>query len=492
MIRRSGGGSSLLASCSLAQMVRSCSVDANHGRMADRHAPRAESETKWLRTRLHAIDQFDAKPADRHDGYSSELAVSDMIAPISAGPAPQFTWRFYVTWWAWLGSAVSIAFVQTVPTKPVIIFLGIVLLYGALFPIRFYKALVWNFVPWGIVALGALSAIWSAVPMHSARSAAQIGLTTLVAIMFAQGLPAYSYIAALMYAFLTSVLASIYLPGGIFGSKNSLALAIALLLLSSCWVMLDKQQLKVSRMVALAALLGTPPMLFAAGSQGALLSAGFALICSFVPFLLRPLRSATRIQLILLGTAIFVFVLAVAFLTQDDLFDAGLVSIGKDATLTGRTVLWSHALGIIADHPVGGIGLQAFWVEGNRAAERFWALFFIYSRTGFHFHNLWLEIGAELGIPGVVIAALTTLTVLFNVFRWVLNDPKPESCFFSGFVTLVFFRTFGEAELYVQFYLVPMIFLAAYYYGASASSRQASLRSSSRTALHLAAAQQHA
>jgi hypothetical protein len=36
--------SGLLGSCSLAQMVRSGSVDANHGRMTDRHARRAESE----------------------------------------------------------------------------------------------------------------------------------------------------------------------------------------------------------------------------------------------------------------------------------------------------------------------------------------------------------------------------------------------------------------------------------------------------------------
>jgi exopolysaccharide production protein ExoQ len=144
------------------------------------------------------------------------------------------------------------------------------------------------------------------------------------------------------------------------------------------------------------------------------------------------------------------------------------MSIGKDATLTGRTLLWSHALDIIADHPFGGLGLQAFWVEGNRAAERFWAFFLIYSRYGFHFHNLWLEIGAELGIPGIVIAAVTTLVVIFNVFWWVLNDPTPESCFFAGFVTLTIFRTFGEAELYVQFFLMPMIFLAGYYYAASA------------------------
>jgi exopolysaccharide production protein ExoQ len=378
-------------------------------------------------------------------------------------------WQGYLAWWAWLCCAVSLAFSQAMPTIPVIIFLGVASLYSLFFPARPYRALTWNFVPWMIVGFAALSVIWSDVPMHSARAAAQIGLTTLVAIMFAQNLPAYSYISVLMYAFLSSVVASLYLPG-IFGAKNSQALAIALLILSSCWVMLDKQQPKIARMVALLALLGTPPLLLSAGSEGALLGAGFALLCSFVPFLLRSLRTHTRIFLLGFGVLVAGLSVGIALLLFDNLFDIMLESIGKDATLTGRTVLWSHAIDIIANHPFGGLGVQAFWVEGNRAAERFWAFFLIYTRTGFHFHNLWLEMGVELGITGIVIAAATTLVVVFNVFWWVLNDPTPESCFFAGFVTLAVFRTFGEVELYIQFFLMPMIFMSGYYYAASARS----------------------
>jgi exopolysaccharide production protein ExoQ len=388
---------------------------------------------------------------------------------VNSASLRQPAWQGYFAWWAWLCCAVSLAFSQAVPTTPVVIFLGVAGLYSLFFPARPYRALTWNFVPWMIVGLAALSAMWSDVPMHSARAAAQIGLTTLIAIMFAQNLPAFSYISVLMYAFLASVVASLYLPG-IFGAKNSQALAIALLLLSSCWVMLDKQQPKIARMVALLALLGTPPMLLAAGSEGALLGAGFALLCSFVPFLLKSLRSRTRIFLLGLGVLVAGLSVGIALLLFDNLFDILLGSIGKDSTLTGRTLLWSQAIDIIADHPLGGLGLQAFWVEGNRAAERFWAFFLIYTRYGFHFHNLWLEMGVELGIPGIVIAAVTTLVVIFNVYWWVLNDPTPESCFFAGFASLTVFRTFGEVELYVQFFLMPMIFMSGYYYAASARS----------------------
>jgi exopolysaccharide production protein ExoQ len=326
-------------------------------------------------------------------------------------------------------------------------------------------------VPWPIVVFGALSVIWSDQPMLSARAAAQIGITTLSAVMFAQGLQACSFIAIVMYALLASIVANLYVPG-IFGAKNSLGLTLALLILTSCWVMLDKQQPKLARMVALLALLGAPPMLVAAGSEGALLTGGFALLCSLVPLLLRPLPSSTRIVLIWFGVLAVCIGLAIAYLLFDNLFDLLLLTINKDVSLTGRTLLWSHAVYIIADHPFG-LGLQAFWVEGNREAERLWAYFYINSHTGFHFHNLWLETGVELGLIGIVIAALTTLAVFFNIFRWVLHDPGPESCFFAGFVTFVVSRTFGEVELYTQFSLIPMIFLAGYYYADSARKRSA-------------------
>jgi exopolysaccharide production protein ExoQ len=373
---------------------------------------------------------------------------------------------YRTAWFLWLCSAFSLAFNQAIPTIPAVIFLFAVLLYCVLFPVRAYLALTWNLVPWILVLFGLLSIIWSEQPAQSARAVPQIAITVLAAIMFAQGLQARSFIAISMYAFIASIVANLYLPH-IFGSKNQVGLTLALIMLSSFWVMLDKQQPKLSRTIALLAFLGTPSMLVDASSQGAVLAGGLALLTSLIPFLLRRLHSTTRSFLIGSGVLVVIVALGIALLGIDNLSAVLLESIGKDSSFTGRTLLWSNATNIIADHPFG-LGLQAFWVEANEDAVRFWETFYITSHSGFHFHDLWLETGVELGLVGILIAAGTTLVVFISIWRWVLRDPCPESCFFLGFATFIVSRTIGEVELYGQFSLTSMIFMAAYYYADSA------------------------
>src|SRR5690349_16348854 len=115
-------------------------------------------------------------------------------------PAHRTDWEYRVTWLLWLCCALSIAFIIVVPTVPAIIFLGAILLYCALFPHRFYQAFAWNVIPWVFVAFGALSVAWSDEPMQSLRASAQIGLSMLAALMFAQGLRAGSFILITFFA----------------------------------------------------------------------------------------------------------------------------------------------------------------------------------------------------------------------------------------------------------------------------------------------------
>jgi exopolysaccharide production protein ExoQ len=390
-----------------------------------------------------------------------------MISATIGSSSRDASWEHGATWLLWLCCAASLAFIQSVPTIPAIAFLAAVLAYCALFPRRAYLAVTWNFVPWAIVLFGMLSALWSMEPMQSARAAPQIGITVLAAIMFAQGLTARAFIAALMYAQISSIVASLFVAG-IFGAKNSFGLQLALTLLSSVWVLLDGNQPKYARAIALSALVGAPYMLLSAGSEGALLTGFMAIAGSVAIYLLRPLQTESRMIVFWLGVILAVTALGIAFLSIDNLFDTFLLSIGKDTSLTGRTVLWSRATSIIADHPWGGVGLQAFWVEGNADAIRFWEMFYIYGHAGFHFHDLWLEIGVELGLIGIFIAAATAIIVVFSVWRWALRDPRPESCFFVGFVTLIMLRTVGEVELFAQFNLTSLIFMSAYCYADSA------------------------
>jgi exopolysaccharide production protein ExoQ len=319
-----------------------------------------------------------------------------MISATIGSSSHEGSWEYGATWLLWLGCAVSLAFIQSVPTIPAITFLGAVLAHCALFPRRAYLAITWSFVPWAIVVFGMLSVLWSLEPMVSARAAPQIGITVLAAIMFALGLPARTFIAVLMYAQLSSIVASFFVAG-VFGAKNSLGLQLALAMLSSVWVLLDRYQPKYARAIALSAILGAPYMLLSAGSEGALLTGFIAVAGSVAIFLSRGLQPEARMVLFWLCLIAALIALGFAFLSTDHLFDVFLSSIGKDASLTGRTVLWSRAAGIISDYPWGGVGLQAFWVAGNPEAIRFWEMFYIYGHAGFHFHDLWLEIGVELG-----------------------------------------------------------------------------------------------
>jgi exopolysaccharide production protein ExoQ len=371
-------------------------------------------------------------------------------------------WEYRVTWLLWTCCALSITFIIVVPTIPAIIFLGAVLLYCALFPARPYQALTWNFVPWVIVIYGALSVIWSEQPMQSLRGASQIALSVLAALMFAHGLRARSFIASIMFAFIASNVAYLFVPS-VFGSKNMVGQSLAIVVLASFWVLLDRQQTTIVRLIALVALFAAPPIFISANSEGALLAGVLALACSLIPFLMRGLHPNTRTFLVCFGALVGGAAVTLSLLLFDNLFDLLLQSIGKDVSLTGRTLLWSHALSVIADHPFG-VGLQAYWNDSNIDAIRFWETFYIDNHYGFHFHDLWLETGVELGVIGIVIAAVTTLIVFFSVWRWVLQKPAPESCFFAGFVTFILARTVGEVELYAQFSMTSMLFLAGYYY----------------------------
>src|SRR5437016_1177420 len=141
----------------------------------------------------------------------TSLLISTAVHPAN--------WEHRAAWLFWLCCAFSLAFVA-IPTIPAVIFLCAVLLYCALFPIRPYRALTWNFVPWVIVLFGLVSVIWSEQPMQSLRAAPQIAVSVLAAIMFAQALQARSFIAIALYAFIASNVVH-YFVSGVFRSKNS-------------------------------------------------------------------------------------------------------------------------------------------------------------------------------------------------------------------------------------------------------------------------------
>ena len=91
-----------------------------------------------------------------------------------------------------------------------------------------------------------------------------------------------------------------------------------------------------------------------------------------------------------------------------------LTSTGSTSTLEGRQEIWSRAIFMIQDFSFTGVGLGTY---GDVADAMY--PFFLASPGGTpHAHNLFLQIGVDLGIPGLI--AWLAILILVSVSAWRL------------------------------------------------------------------------
>jgi exopolysaccharide production protein ExoQ len=143
--------------------------------------------------------------------------------------------------------------------------------------------------------------------------------------------------------------------------------------------------------------------------------------------------------------------------------DLVLGAFGKNSTLTGRTYLWQEGLRASRQSPIMGIGYQAYWVQGFSEAERLWDEFYITARSGFHFHNTYIEVLVELGYVGVVLICFLILGVVLGFLRRLLTEEyTPQGHLMFGIALLLLIRSFFEID-FIQPYTIGSFLL---YYSA--------------------------
>ncbi len=117
------------------------------------------------------------------------------------------------------------------------------------------------------------------------------------------------------------------------------------------------------------------------------------------------------------------------------LFPAEIVALlGKDPTLTGRTDIWEAVGAAIMQRPWTGYGLGTFWIDpyGPSYAVRTAAEWLVPSA-----HNAWLEMGLDLGLPGIAMLALAVGWSLARGVARIFNQQNPWM--FLGIGQLVIF-----------------------------------------------------
>jgi exopolysaccharide production protein ExoQ len=311
--------------------------------------------------------------------------------------------------------------------------------------------------------LALLSTAWSDYPSWTLRASLEFAATTVIGILAGRRIAPRTFLAALFSALVLAVILSVYLGKqsggdsaaqmlGAVGSKNYLAFYISVLSLAAIGVLFDRSQLRIMRVCALTSLPVAPVALYLARSLDAIVAASGAVIATLMLLLICRLRPLNRITVLGIGSMIAVACgLLAAFYIED--LSAVLKLVGKDVTLTGRTLLWQMALYSIAQRPIAGVGYAAFWQVGNWGAENMWAHFGLINKTGFHFHNTYLQVTADLGLPGLGVFLANVIGTMRRAMATFLSAPTTVQIFAISTFLFLLIRFPVEVDLFFQFQL---------------------------------------
>lgn len=230
-----------------------------------------------------------------------------------------------------------------------------------------------------LLAIGGFavaSAPWSMAPLRSAGWGAHLALMTVAACVLVQWFGVATLRRAALWAVLivlaASVLMALLVPAyglvddplyrgawrGLFAGKNHLGLVAALAMLlaattaASTWLR------------ASGVLLGAVVLVGARSGTGLLTALTGLAVALLAPRAAR-LTLAARRRWVLGGLALTLAGATVLVLGWRDITTA----LGRDPTLTGRTVLWSHVLERVAARPWTGYGMRAYFECGQDETE---------------------------------------------------------------------------------------------------------------------------
>lgn len=247
---------------------------------------------------------------------------------------------------------------------------------------------------------------------------------------------------------------------GLFGSKNMNGLFAEIAILTSIILVFTKTRLIAKLLYAAPAIVIGVIALYLCKSASSTLS----MLAVFV--MLGGVYTITRVPrpfrpvAVLAGVFAVITAITLAMALNIDPQSAVLEGMGKNPTLTGRTYLWAEGLKIGMERPLLGHGYTAFWVHGQPQAEKYWEEFYILTRTGFHFHNMYIQTFVDLGLIGV----LTMVGLLFYTFGKVVilslwHGLNAEYAFALAIAGMFLVRSFVEVDLLGPFGIGPMLFM---------------------------------
>ena len=204
---------------------------------------------------------------------------------------------------------------------------------------------------------------------------------------------------------------------GIFGADNR-KLGLVLATISPFALQLAAERFRATGWIVAATLLGTVILL--AGSRASWLVFAMVLLASGWNRLSRRQLVLTMAIGLAIGSALaFSFSSQFSSRIERSLEVFSGDRAGLDAALSGRLSIWTASTGMIADHPVNGVGIRGFRdaYAQYASSDDFWLS---HGEQGaLHAHQIVLEILSETGAVGLLLW-LMGFALAWRAWRWSL------------------------------------------------------------------------
>ncbi|OZB15727.1 MAG: hypothetical protein B7X55_09100 [Rhodobacterales bacterium 34-62-10] len=319
----------------------------------------------------------------------------------------------------------------------------------------------------GVPVLGLLSFGWAASSSDAIRVGAMMTLNFLIMVTIASRLTRQELVRALLFAGILAIIMAApkidtFAMGGPYGSKQIFAIRMLVVAMAGTALAYDSGERVWLRILSACVAAVAYYFVYIAESATALVMALGGFVALTGAWLIW--QPAARIPM--LRVVVILFILGVAALgllallsvQQSVLFEKFLNALGKDTTLTNRTLIWEAGHLAAKEKPWLGHGLESFWRPDSGAAQTINELDHRAPGTRHSFHNVYIEVQVALGFVGLIlmICALAW-SYMNNVVSW-LRSQGMASSFFLAVGSVILITSFTESYLLNAFDTLVLLF----------------------------------
>lgn len=313
-----------------------------------------------------------------------------------------------------------------------------------------------------------MSFLWSIYPVSTLKDLREVVQMTMFALYFAMRFSVKEQVKLVAATLGVGIVLSVFYavvnptiaihgadhPGawkGIYDYKNTFGSMMVLSSLAFFLLPIEKPIFQLYRWVGF----GFSMLMMLLSTSKTSLVLSFLLV--FIVILYRQFRWQGKISVVYLDIGILVFgCIGILVLTQ---WVEIITGLGKDPTLTGRTVIWSHVLMVLEDRLFLGFGRGAFWdPQSPYPAEAGRQLSSWYHPP--HSHNGYIDLALDIGLVGFLLFLVIFFIAYFRSLRMAYAAKNPEDTWPLAFLMFLAMNNITESYLLRLANIYWVLFLA--------------------------------